>query len=62
MLKILQDTTGCRLEVGLNGRILIRGKDPGKVNAVVEAILLIEREAHLSGLTDKIKARLEGVK
>jgi len=25
----------------------------------VEAILLIEREAHLSGLTDRIKAKLE---
>ena len=62
MLKILQETTGCRLEVGLNGRILIRGKDPAKVNEVVEAILLIEREAHLSGLTDRIKARLEGKK
>lgn len=59
MLKVLEETSGCRLEVGLNGRILIRGKDPRRVNSVVEAILLIEREAHLSGLTDRIKAKLE---
>ncbi len=59
MLKVLEETSGCRLEVGLNGRILIRGRDLKKVNAVVEAILLIEREAHLSGLTDRIKAKLE---
>ncbi|MEM0359566.1 MAG: exosome complex RNA-binding protein Rrp4 [Candidatus Hadarchaeales archaeon] len=59
MLKVLEETTGCKLEVGLNGRILVRGKDPKKINSVVEAILLIEREAHLSGLTDRIKAKLE---
>jgi len=59
MLRVLQETTGCRLEVGINGRILVKGKDPDKVNAVVEAILLIEKEAHLSGLTDRIKAKLE---
>jgi len=59
MLRVLQETTGCRLEVGINGRILVKGKDPDKVNAVVEAILLIEKEAHLSGLTDRVKARLE---
>ncbi|MEM3012129.1 MAG: KH domain-containing protein, partial [Candidatus Hadarchaeales archaeon] len=59
MLKVLEETSGCKLEVGLNGRVLIRGRDPRKVNAVVEAILLIEREAHLSGLTDRIKAKLE---
>ncbi len=59
MLRVLQETTGCRLEVGINGRILVKGRDPDKVNAVVEAILLIEKEAHLSGLTDRIKAKLE---
>ncbi len=62
MLKVLQDSSGCRLQVGLNGRIVIKGGDPKMINSVVEAILLIEREAHLSGLTDRIKAKLEGMR
>jgi exosome complex component RRP4 len=62
MLNTLQNISGCRLVVGQNGRIIIRGKDPRMINAVVEALLMIEREAHTSGLTDRVRLLLEKAK
>lgn len=62
MLNTLQNVTGCRVSVGQNGRILIEGKDQRMVNTVVEALLMIEREAHTSGLTDRVRLLLEKAK
>jgi len=59
MLEVLQKVGGCRLTVGQNGRILIRGEDARMVDAVVEAIFKIEREAHTTGLTDRVRQMLE---
>lgn len=59
MLKVIQDNTGCRLVVGQNGRIIVWGDDHLMVNLAVEAILMIEREAHISGLTDRVHLMLE---
>ena len=62
MLNTLQDVGECKLRVGQNGRIMIWGKDQRMVNAVVEALLMIEREAHISGLTDRVRLHLEKAK
>ncbi len=62
MLNTLQSVSGCRLKVGQNGRVMIWGDDQRMVNAVVEALLMIEREAHTSGLTDRVRAMLEKLK
>ena len=62
MLNTLQDVGKCRLRVGQNGRIMIWGKNPRMVNAIVEALLMIEREAHISGLTDRVHLMLEKIK
>jgi len=59
MLKVIESKTGCTLAVGQNGRIIIWGDDPKMVNLAVEAILMIEREAHISGLTDRVALMLE---
>lgn len=59
MLNNLRTFGECDLKVGQNGRILVWGKDPRRVNAVAEAIFMIEREAHISGLTDRVRAALE---
>lgn len=62
MLNTLQDVGECKLMVGQNGRIMILGKNPRMINAVVEALLMIEREAHISGLTDRVHLMLEKIK
>ncbi len=56
MVQMLKNATDCRIVVGQNGRVWINGEG---ANIVIEAIRLIEREAHLHGLTDKVKAFLE---
>ncbi len=59
MISVLQKVGECTLSVGQNGRIMIWGDDQEKVNLVVEAVLMIEREAHTSGLTDRVREFLE---
>ena len=62
MINTLQSEGRCRVMAGQNGRIMIWGEDPKMVNAVVEALLMINREAHTSGLTDRVRLMLEKVR
>jgi len=61
MLSVLQKSGRCRLLVANNGRIMIWGSD-GDVARVTDALKKIEREAHTTGLTDRIKLMLEETK
>ncbi|HIJ97468.1 TPA: hypothetical protein H1009_00090 [archaeon] len=45
-----------KIVVGQNGRIWIDGENP---NIAIEAIKLIEAEAHTQGLTERVKIFLE---
>ncbi|HEV8360645.1 MAG TPA: exosome complex RNA-binding protein Rrp4 [Candidatus Thermoplasmatota archaeon] len=58
MTNLIKDATNTRMFVGQNGVIWIDG-EPGDVALAMAAIRKVEEEAHLSGLTDKIKAFLE---
>jgi exosome complex component RRP4 len=60
MLSMIQTVTGCTLKVGQNGRVVIMSEEEKKVEAITEALRMIDREAHTSGLTDRVKAFLEG--
>jgi exosome complex component RRP4 len=53
MIAMLKNETGCNIFVGQNGRIWIMGKDKG-MNLAARAIFKIERETHISGLTERI--------
>jgi len=55
MLEIIKKKTGSEIYVGQNGVIWIKG---GKKEKAIEAILTIEKEAHISGLTEKIAKML----
>lgn len=52
MVQMLKTATNCKIIVGQNGRIWISGENTDKA---VEVIRLIEREAHTSGLTEKVQ-------
>ncbi len=56
MVQMLKNATNCKIVVGQNGRIWIDGENP---NVAIEAIHLIESEAHTQGLTEKVKSFLE---
>ncbi|MCZ7405772.1 MAG: exosome complex RNA-binding protein Rrp4 [Candidatus Methanoperedens sp.] len=53
MIAMLKNETNCNIFIGQNGRVWITGK--GKdLELAVKAILKIERESHVSGLTDRL--------
>ncbi len=56
MLAMIQQYTGTEMFVGKNGRIFVRG---GDTLLAEKAILKIDSEAHIPGLTDRIKEFLE---
>jgi len=58
MIQMLKNNTGCRIYVGQNGRIWIDG-DLDNIVRAVQAIKMIEDEAHSLGLTEKVKRYLE---
>ncbi|MHA1729138.1 MAG: exosome complex RNA-binding protein Rrp4 [Promethearchaeota archaeon] len=62
MIKLLKDLTSCRLFVSKNGRIWIRGTSFEHERLVIDAIHKIEREAHTSGLTDRIQHYIQELK
>jgi len=59
MISMIKDKTGCRIIVGQNGLVWIQGEDSNQVILAVDTIYKIEDEAHLSGLTERIKEFLE---
>ena len=58
MVSMIKLATNCKIIVGQNGLIWIEGT-PQEEKVAVDTILMIEREAHKSGLTDRVKAYLE---
>ncbi|MBD3304292.1 RNA-binding protein [Candidatus Woesearchaeota archaeon] len=58
MVVMIKQATGCNILVGQNGWIWLDGEPKQEVIAE-KAIKKIESEAHLSGLTDRIKDFLE---
>ena len=61
MLNLLKEYVECWLFVGQNGRIWING-EPREVLLAEKAIKLIADEAHLPGLTDRVRSFLEANK
>ncbi len=59
MINLLKEKSGCNILVGQNGWIWIKGKPEAEFK-VTHALYMIEKESHISGLTDKIKKFLEG--
>ncbi len=59
MVSLLRQHTGCWIFVGQNGRVWIRGESEN-ISRLVRAIRKIEKEAHTTGLTERISKFLEG--
>ena len=53
MIAMLKNETNCNIFVGQNGRIWMTGKDKD-LELAVKAISKIDRESHISGLTDRM--------
>lgn len=62
MVNMILKETGCNVVIGQNGRILIQGKTREQEMNVVKVIEKIEREAHISGLTNRVQEYLKQLK
>ncbi len=58
MVSMIKNATECNIIVGQNGVIWIYGQPENEI-IVVNTIKMIEKEAHISGLTERIKTFLE---
>lgn len=56
MIALLKNLLHCKIFVAQNGRIWISGRNPENERLLIETIYKIEREAHTTGLTDRVKA------
>ncbi|VVB65901.1 Exosome complex component Rrp4 [Candidatus Gugararchaeum adminiculabundum] len=56
MVNMIIDSTKSEVYIGRNGRIWMSG---GDIELTVRAIQKVEQEAHVSGLTDRVKKFLE---
>ena len=54
MISMIKQQTNCQIILGLNGVILVTGKNPNDEELALAAIQKIEDESHTSGLTDRI--------
>lgn len=58
MITMLKKETGTEIIPGQNGVILVIGRGPDQERIAVEALYIIEREAHTRGLTDRVRAMI----
>src|SRR3972149_3240861 len=59
MISTIKQGTNCQIILGLNGVILVTGKNPDDEELAMTAIKKIEQESHTTGLTDRITQLLK---
>jgi exosome complex component RRP4 len=57
MINMIAELTSCEIKVGQNGLVVLDGPPPGVAKAV-QAIQLIDQEAHMADLTTKVQLLL----
>lgn len=59
MVNLIKKETGCKIIIGQNGFIWIKGKDSASEALAERVIRKIDEEAHVSGLTQRIQLMLQ---
>jgi len=59
---MIKQVTGCQIILGVNGVVLVTGKNLEDEELAMTAIQKIEAESHTSGLTDRITQLLKDEK
>ncbi|MBS7619951.1 RNA-binding protein [Candidatus Bathyarchaeota archaeon] len=62
MVNMILKETGCNIIIGQNGRILVSCKNRKQEEIVVKVIDKIEKEAHTTGLTNRIQNYIKELK
>ena len=55
MINLIKDAIPCHILIGQNGRVWVQVRKPDDEQLIIKIIQKIEKEAHTSGLTDRIK-------
>jgi exosome complex component RRP4 len=58
MIQTIEQASSTRVTIGQNGIIVVSGKDKEGINLAINAIHIVEVEAHTSNLTQRIKQLL----
>ncbi|HLC57162.1 MAG TPA: exosome complex RNA-binding protein Rrp4 [Candidatus Nanoarchaeia archaeon] len=58
MISLIKEKTSCMIVVGQNGKVWIKGENTEDEVRAAEAVLKIEQESHVDGLTEKINELL----
>ena len=61
MLQVLKQKAKCDIIIAQNGIVWINSNDPKVIGAIEKALRKIERESHLSGLTERIGQLLDSL-
>lgn len=61
MLQVLKQKARCDIIIAQNGMVWINSDDPKVIRAIEKALRKIERESHLSGLTERIGQLLDSL-
>jgi exosome complex component RRP4 len=59
MISMIKQETNCQIILGLNGVILVTGKNVADEDLAMRSIKKIEEESHTTGLTDRITQLLK---
>ena len=59
MISMIKQETNCQIILGLNGVILVTGKNPDDEELAMMAIRKIDEESHTTGLTDRVTQLLK---
>ncbi|WP_297500189.1 exosome complex RNA-binding protein Rrp4 [Thermococcus sp.] len=55
MINLIKKLTNTRIIVGQNGWVWVSGKNDELERLAIEAVLKVDRESHIQGLTDRVK-------
>jgi len=56
MVETIKQKTGCKIIIGQNGFVWISGEN---ISAAAKAVLMVEKESHTTGLTERIEKMLD---
>jgi len=59
MIQAIEEATNAGVTIGQNGWVVVAGEDPNGLLKAKKAIQMIDEQAHLANLTDKVKEMLE---
>ncbi len=59
MIQIIETATDATITIGQNGWVVVSCETPDGLSKAIKAIKMVEKQAHIANLTDRIKSMLE---